>query len=106
MKIIEKLFEYVKMKHQMKLMRKYDKLVKKMEKDELLKWYINRISEEKIEQAFDSLNELENTNMILEEKILMLKNQIEEMKNTHIMFISIPEPATDPFISSRKIQRL
>ena len=106
MKIIEKLSEYIKMRYQMKLMRKYDKLVKKMEKDEFLKWYINRISEEKIEQAFDSLNELENTNIVLEEKILMLKNQIEEMKNTYIMFISIPETATDPFIFSRKIQRL
>ena len=106
MKIIEKLSEYVKMRYQMKLMRKYDKLVKKMEKDEFLKWYINRISEEKIEQAFDSLNELENTNMVLKEKILMLKNQIEEMKNTHIMFISIPESTTGPLISSRKIQAL
>ena len=53
MKIIEKLSEYVKIKHQMKLMCKYDKLVKKMEKDEFLKWYINRNSEEKIEQVLD-----------------------------------------------------
>ena len=86
MKNIKRIFDYFKMKNEMRLMRKYDNLVSKMEKNENLAWYVKKDLEDISDYYLDMLAESENEKMELQVKILMLENEIEEMKNIYNIY--------------------